>query len=160
MAPSVAAARDDSKVQAAFLTKLAIFVTWPEAAFTTGDAPIVTCALEAPRIAQSLEDIAPNAQVRGRAFEVRRIDDVAQVDGCHIVLIGSGKRRSQRDLTRQLRGKSLLTVAISKHFAEDGGMIGIEMHKGRVAFEVNYRKAKKADLTISSKFLRLASQVH
>ena len=158
--PSVAIAGSDAEVQAAFLTKLAIFVKWPETAFVDSEAPIVTCALNAPKIARSLDSLAADTTVKGRHFEIRRIEAAADTEGCHMVVLGSGNRRSQRSVARQLNTKGLLTVATSRAFAEDGGMVGMEMHKGRIAFEVNNGSAKNADLMISSRLLRLASFVH
>ncbi len=77
-----------------------------------------------------------------------------------MIVIGSGTRRMQRGLARQLRGKGRLTVATSRLFVEEGGMVGMEMYGGKVTFEVNNRNAKGAELAISSRLLRLASAVH
>lgn len=160
LAPAIAAAGSDSEIQAAFLTKIPLFVRWPKSAFTDAEAPIVTCALDAPEIARSLEGAAREAKVKGRDFEIRRIDEAAQAAGCHIIVIGAGARDAQRALARQLRNKGQLTVATSRYFAEDGGMVGMEMFEGRIAFEVNNHVAKSADLIISSRLLKLASYVH
>ncbi len=160
LAPGGALAERDADVQAAFLTKIAIFVTWPDGAFQDTESPIVTCALDAPDIARSLESVASEATANGRAFKIRRIERAKQANGCHMIVIGSGTRRMQRGLARQLRGKGRLTVATSRLFVEEGGVVGMEMYGGKVTFEVNNRNAKGAELAISSRLLRLASAVH
>ena len=57
-------------------------------------------------------------------------------------------------------GCSVLTVSDIDGFADAGGMIQLVREGGRVRFEVNLDSVRGADLTMSSKLLRLASVVH
>ena len=64
-----------------------------------------------------------------------------------------------RDLHCDHFGAAVLTVADRFDFPELGGDIGLELVGGRVSFSINRRKTVRGDLTISSKLMRLASEV-
>jgi hypothetical protein len=151
---------DDADVQALFITKVALYVEWPADAFADPDAPIVIGILDDEQLATALGAAVIDTKAKGRSFEVRPLAAVEEADTCHIVVLGSNRRYDLRRTARELRGKSILTIASSPNFAKDGGILSMEMHRGKVAFEVNNRTAKKSDIKISSRLLRLASNVH
>jgi hypothetical protein len=59
---------------------------------------------------------------------------------------------------RALKGRSILTVSDLEGFERDGGMIRF-VTQTRVRFRINSAAASEANLTISSKLLRLADSV-
>ena len=160
LAPAPASAGDDAEMKAAFITKFAMFVTWPSDSFASAEAPIVMCTLDAGALAQSLQSVAPKARANDRSFEVRRIESAVDADGCHILVLGKADQRTRRRVATTLRGRSTLTVAAAREFTDEGGIVGMAMHKGKVAFEVNNRIARSSDLSISSRVLGLATAVH
>lgn len=52
-----------------------------------------------------------------------------------------------------------LVIGDSSRFVGAGGTIGLVKMGGQIRFEVNTRQARKADLSISSKLLRLAARI-
>jgi hypothetical protein len=154
------ASASDAEMQALFISKVALYVEWPADAFASPDAPVVIGILEDVPFADELASIVVDETVKNRALEVRRLASAAEAEGCHIVVLGSERRSALRRVARDLRGKSILTVAASRDFAKDGGMLSMEMYRGKVAFEVNYRTAKQSDIKISDRLLKLASNVH
>jgi hypothetical protein len=137
-----------------------MFVTWPSGVFASVEAPIVTCTLDAGALGRSLRSVAQEARANDRSFEVRRIEAAADAVGCHIVVLGKADQKTRRSVAAALRGKSTLTVAATREFTDEGGIVGMAMHKGKVAFEVNNRIARSSDLSISSRILGLATAVH
>jgi hypothetical protein len=150
----------DAEIQAKFVSKLALFISWPAGAFASDDAPIRVGILGDDPFDGALAGALANATARGRRFELHSVGSVEEADACHILILGATKKRELRRLARSLEKTSVVSIATSFSFAENGGTIGMEMFKGRVAFEVNNRSAKMVDLKISSRLLQLASTVY
>jgi hypothetical protein len=58
-----------------------------------------------------------------------------------------------------VRGKSILTVGETEMFTRQGGIINFITVDNKVRYEINLDAARRADLDISSKLLRLAKIV-
>ena len=159
-ATAPASAEDVADLQAAFISKVALFVKWPDGSFASDDAPIRVGILGQDRNQGALKRVLATAKTRGRGYEVQPVSNIEQAGQYHILVVNERRARNLRKIARDLRGKSVLSIARSFPFAEDGGILGIEMYKGKVAFEVNNRAAQTANLKISSRLLRLATTVY
>ena len=58
-----------------------------------------------------------------------------------------------------LKNLSILTVGEMKQFVESGGMINFTLVEDKVRFEINLGSAKKVNLKINPKLLKLAVSV-
>ncbi|MCW3088096.1 MAG: putative transrane protein, partial [Sediminibacterium sp.] len=56
-----------------------------------------------------------------------------------------------------LPGKNTLTVSDGRGFVREGGMIRFSTEDNRIRLEINPEAAKKEELLISSKLLRIAA---
>jgi hypothetical protein len=155
-----ATASSDDEIQVKFISKLVIFVEWPEGAFETEEEPIVVGVLGGNPYGAALDSILGSAQARGRSFEIKHLTDVSQAESVHVLLLGERSKSALRSLASALRGVGVVSIAQSWSYAENGGTIGIEMHKGKVAFEVNNRTAKRSGLKLSSRLLQIATTVY
>jgi hypothetical protein len=59
----------------------------------------------------------------------------------------------------ELNRRGVLTVGDAADFARIGGMIGFYVENNKIRLQINARTAKEANLSISSKLLRLAAVV-
>ena len=159
-APATAGAGEVENLQATFISKVALFVKWPEGAFASADAPIRVGILGEARHDDALTRVLTEAKTRGRSYEVQPVISVEEARQYHILIVNETRSRDLRRIARDLNGASVLSIARSFPFAESGGILGIEMHRGKVAFEVNNRAAQEANLKISSRLLRLATTVY
>jgi len=160
LAPAEPIHADDAALEAKFISMLPRFVDWPEGSFDSNVAPIMVGVLGKDPFGGKLSEVLAKASAHGRRYELRPIESVEDVGGLHILILAETNRSSLRKVARKLKGESVLTIARSFPFAEDGGIVGMEIYRGKVAFEVNNRTAKKSKLKISSKLLRLASNVY
>lgn len=158
--PSAGLADDGAEIKASFIMQIAKFVEWPEGAFEAEASPIRVGVLGTSSIYNSLRTELRGAQANGRGFELRYLDSVDKASGVHIIVVTAEGRKSVRQTARALRGMPVLSFGPSFQFAESGGIFGIEIYHGKVAFEVNNRAAKRAELRISSRVLKLASSVY
>jgi len=154
--PTVGLARltQEYDLKAAFLFHFAQFVDWPADALPEGNSPLTIGILGRDPFGKSLDDIVSNETVDGHKLLVRRFQNVAQVDSCHILFIDSSESGRMDQILSHLKGRSILTVGDTKDFALKSGIIGFVLSEKRLRLAVNLAAANVARLTISSKLLR------
>ena len=141
-------------IKAAFLVNFAKYVEWPEAAFPETDSPFRIGILGANPFGDTLAELAGEQDIGGRKMEVEMADDVNELADCHIVFAGGSP-----DLA-PLAEKPVLTVGEQKGFTEQGGVVNFVIVETKVRFEISLKSAKRNDLKVSSRLLKLATKVY
>jgi hypothetical protein len=90
---------------------------------------------------------------------VRRIAAGESLAGCQIVFISASEISSLSIVLERLNGSTVLTVADSPGAARRGVALNMAVAQNKVTFEANLLAARGARLNLSSKLLRLATQV-
>lgn len=145
------------EVKAAFLYHFAHLVDWPEP--SAPGEPFVIAVVGHDPFGATLDEWVAGKWVRGQPVRVQRFAGAAQLDGAHIhmLFVGRGNGKHVRRALSALAGQPVLTVGESQRFAERGGMIGFRVTaEGRVAFDINRRRAEQSGLRMSSQLLKLA----
>jgi hypothetical protein len=143
-------------LKALFLYNFAQFVEWPTSAFRTPDAPLVIGVLGQDRFGKSLDDLTRSEAVHRRKLTIQRFRRFEDVGDCHILFIDRSQAPSLKQIVDGLRAKPVLTVSDIDGFAGRGGMIQFITEEERIRLRINVEAAKAANLTISSKLLKLA----
>lgn len=161
MSAWTASAKDmeDADLKALFIARIVQFVEWPDGTFTSGD-PIRIGILGKEDLGPALEELLGDQKLQGRSVVIESLDEVEPTSDIHIIVVTKRLRSLQRRTIRTLSNLPVVTVGPSFEFAEYGGTIGMELHRGKVAFEVNLASARKAGLRISSRVLKLATTVY
>jgi hypothetical protein len=144
-----------NKIRSAFLLNFARFVDWPPASFSSGNTPFTLCASE-KLLPGVLETTIRGETVNGRTIELRRVSDVGEIKGCHLLYI-SGAHTPV--LLRSAAAANALTVGETPDFLKQGGTIRFVEVANRVRFEISLNAADRAQLRVSSRLLRLADIV-
>jgi|SRR5579862_2805412 len=144
--------------EAAFLTRLAPFVDWPLAAFSSGKSPLVICAVGTDPLAKRLAGMAYSGKNGKRPIRVRVVGTLDALDTCHILFVGASSDLAMR-IARTVRRRPVLTVSRSSGARYQTAMIIFAVDRGRVRFDVDDATAAGSRLTISSKLLALARNV-
>jgi hypothetical protein len=76
-----------------------------------------------------------------------------------VLFVSKSEKGRVRHILATLQGKSILTVGDTEAFARQGGMINFITVGNKVRYEINVEAARRANLDISSKLLRLAKIV-
>jgi hypothetical protein len=148
------------QVKAVFLFNFARFVSWPAKSFPDSTAPIVIGVLGDDPFGSYLDETVRGEKVNNRALNVQRYRRVSEVRNCQVLFVSrSESDRFEQDFA-SLRGRAILTVGDAEDFAARGGMIRLAMEKNKVRMRVNLEVVKAANLTISSKLLRVAEIEH
>jgi hypothetical protein len=156
-APLLAAQFSIDAVKAAYLFRFASYVEWPEAA--RGDAAFLIGVIGAEDVAVHLEHLINGMSVHSRPVRVRRVAKPQDLDGIHILYVGSRVFRSSRPLRALAIGKPILIVTDSPHGFAGGGVINFIEVNRNLRFEISLDAAERSGLKIDSALLSVAARV-
>ncbi len=152
-------AKTEYKFKAIYLYNLLQFVEWPLGSFPEQSSPIIIGILGEDPFGQVLDQTVQNEKVQNHEIAVRRFNDLDEVKECHLLFIGKSEKSRTDEVLRKMQKRDVLTVSEVEGFAEHGGAVNFYIEKNKLRFEVNTDALKKANLKVSSKFLRLAKIV-
>jgi hypothetical protein len=147
------------EVKANFLSKLSIFVEWPEGALPPGPAPFLLCVFGDFAFGSSLAETTRGTSVHERRVEIRWVRKEQELRSCQILFVSRSQQRRYSQVLEAVRGQSVLTVGETTEFLDAGGIVSFAMEQETVQFEVNLAEASKAHLKISSQMLAQARRV-
>jgi hypothetical protein len=147
-------------VKAIFLYNFAQFIEWPSDAFPHADAPLIIGVLGDDPFGPYLDEATKNERVNNHPLSVRRFRNLNEIDECHILFISTSEKDKIKDICRKLVSTNTLTVGDSPNFTKQGGMIRFYSEENKTRIRINLIATKNAELTISSKLLRLADIVN
>ncbi|HEY1837700.1 MAG: YfiR family protein [Rhizomicrobium sp.] len=143
----------EAAIKAAYVPKLAPFVTWP--AQEKADGAFDLCVSGSDEVTKLLPQSAAGQQVNGRAIQVRQLADGADTQGCQILYVANSPATPQ--MLAAVRGKPVLTVIDGVQSAH--GIVQFVVVQDHVRFNIDNGLATAAGLAISSKLLGLANAV-
>ena len=142
------------QVKAAFLFNFAKFVEWPPNAFADANTPFVIGVLGQDPFGSYLDETVRGEQVNGRQLTVQRYRSVADIQKCHVLFISRSESERLDQIVADLKYRKILIVTDAEGGA-GGVMIRFINEGNKIRFKIDVRAAKAANLTISSKLLRL-----
>lgn len=145
-------------VKAAFLYNFTKFVEWPPAAFP--DSAFRVCVLGDDPFGKSLKNLT-GQEVAGRKLQVLvfREHERIRTEDCNVLFISRSERGRLPEILSGVQDSPVLTVADTRGFLEDGGVINFTLEGSKVRFEISQEAADRAGIKISSKLMRLATRV-
>ena len=143
------------RLKAAFLYNFALFTEWPAEVGST----LNLCIHGSDPFGRELDALQGKA-VAARSIAVLRKGVSEPLKSCHIVFIASSAIASLPRVLDELRDTPALTVADTPGAARQGVALNMAVVQNRIAFEANLQAARAAHLGLSSKLLRLATEVH
>ena len=144
------------QVKAVFLFNLAQFVEWRPRAFPDPSAPLIIGVLGDDPFGGYLDETLRGEKVNNRPLMLQRYRRAAEIRTCHVLFISRSEKDRLEQIFASLRGRTTLTVGDSDDFITRGGMIRLVKERGKIRIGINLEAVKTANLTISSKLLRLA----
>jgi hypothetical protein len=154
MASGSAQQTRETELKAAFLLNFALFVNWPEHAFTSPEAPLVIGVLGSAGLKESLDAVVAGEQANGRRIETALYETASDAANAHILYFALGV--NYREALPHFAGRPVLTVGESIGFTPAGGILRLANERGSFGLRVNLQTARSNHLEISPKLLRLA----
>lgn len=142
------------RLKAAFLYNFAAFTEWP----ADVGATLTLCIHGADPFGSEID--ALNGKSAGsRRIEVARKSSLEALKGCQIVFVSASAAGQLPRVIDAVRSLPVLVIADTPGTLRQGAMLNMNLVQGRVTFEANLAAARSARLTLSSKLLRLATEV-
>ena len=154
--PVFAEPPSEYQVKSAFLYNFAKFIDWPDSAFKNDEAPIRIGILGDNPFGDLLKKTVAGKKIRGRDVIIASVSKVEAITGFNILFISSSENKRLPSIFSYLDGTSVLTIGEIDGFANKGGIINFFKYENKIRFEINNENARKANLIISSKLLKLA----
>jgi hypothetical protein len=145
-------------LKAAYLYNFTKFVEWPPEAFKDNLSPINLYILGADPFGVTLDSIK-NRMVQGRRLNIKHVNHIEEISGCHILFISASEKENLRSILRALKNSTILTVSEIERFGQRGGIINFILVENKIHFEINPDAAQQSGLKISSQLLKLAKIV-
>lgn len=142
------------QVKAAILYNFTQFTEWPASV-----GPVLDLCVAGRDPFGAALDALDQKPVGARRLRVRRLDETGAAAGCHILYLSASKAASPAATFAEIDRSPVLTVADTPGSARRGVMLNMAVSGSKVTFEVNLQSARAAGLSLSSKVLRLATDV-
>lgn len=146
-------------IKAAFLYNFALYVSWPDNVPAAAGGTFVIGVLGRDPFMGSLDALAAERTVAGKAITVRRFATPADRVPCHILFVASADPAELEGVVEATRGSGTLVVGDTPGCAARGAAIGFVLRESKIRFQVNPAAARDSGLVLSSKLLRLAEIV-
>ncbi len=143
------------KVKAVFLFNFTQFVEWPASAFNSPTSPFVIGILGDDPFGNFIDETVSGEKIGGHQLIVQRYHELKDVKNCHILFINSNDPDRIKEFIAT-GPRTILTVSDADNFMKMGGMIRLFTESSKIRLQINPEAAKTADLSISSKLLRVA----
>ena len=147
------------RVKATFLFQFTQFVEWPDDAFRSLEAPLAICILGDDPFGTFLDETVRDEKAQGHPISVTRYQRLEDVANCQLLFVSRKHASRVRDIAEAHKNQSVLIVGDSDGFVDNGGIVQFVTEQNKVHLRINLNAAKGANLTISSKLLRLATLV-
>ncbi len=147
------------QIKAAFLYNFVKFVEWPADRFADESSSIMLCVIGKDPFGATLEDTVTGKTANGRYIDIRRIDNVDDLNACHLLFVGLSEPERLRQIFAISHAANALTVGDIDDFIEFGGVISLSKRANKIQFEINLIAARQTRLKLDLKLLRLASSV-
>jgi len=146
-------------VKTAMVYKITKFVSWPDTAFDLDDSPLNICVAKGGSFAKPMKSLQ-GRKVGGHAIEIVTFKDVTAVEQpCQVLVISRRESKQADQLLLAVAMKPVLTIGDSDGFAEQGGIIGLELDQSRISFAINVDASQQVGLGINAQLLQLAKIV-
>jgi hypothetical protein len=152
--------RKEYNVKGAFLYSFGRYASWPPAAFAGEHSPFVIGVLGESSIQGVLQQIQQTKKINNRPIEVRTIQDPQRAQGCHMLFLPQSlPAEFQREVIQLFDRTPVLLIGETDGFAEWGGIINFQVQEGSVRFEINIEAARRREISVDAKLLKLATLV-
>jgi len=147
------------QLKAVFLFNFVQFVDWPPSATQDSQPSLLIGILGDDPFGTFLDEIVRGERLGARSIQVRRYRRIADIEECNILFISRSENERVPEILSAVKNRPVLTVSDGDGFASQGGIIQFFTDKNRIRIRINLDAAQAANLTISSKLLRVAEVV-
>lgn len=147
------------QLKAVFLYNFAQFTEWPTNAFPGTNSPVIIGVLGKDPFGRILDETVRGETINGRPLVVQRYNRVEDIKECHVLFVSASEGNQLSPVFASVKSRAILTVGETDNFVLSGGIIRFAIAANKIRLRINLDAARRANLSISSKLLRLADIV-
>jgi hypothetical protein len=153
---SAAAPVPEYAMKATYLYNFMVYTQWPRSGATP--APSMTMCILGPDPFGAATANLQRKTINGTPITVSVINSLEGVRKCQLLYVTERESGNMDAVLRQISDAPVLTVAESP--VASNAAIQLALEGQRLVFDVNQAQLRRASLTLSSKVLQLAREVH
>jgi hypothetical protein len=146
----------EQSIKAGLLYNFLKYTEWPQEDPAASTATV--CIFGKDPFRGSLQPMTKRT-VNQRPIALRRMDDIQETAGCHLLFVNADEKAQWPQLSEFLAEKSVLTVSDMGEFASLGGMIEFGQKDDRIDVRINMEALTSARLQVQERLLSLGHVV-
>jgi hypothetical protein len=149
------------QVKAAFIYNFINFIEWPEQ-IMGDDIKEIKIGIIGDDPFKAAFDPIKSKLVKNKKIVIERfgsfkkLKEKEAINNCHLIFIASSEKGNCKTIVETIGENTILTIGDHKKILRNGGIIEFFEEDNKIRFNINNEQAKKAQLVIRSKLLRLA----
>lgn len=158
MAPlqSASASQSEYALKSVFLYNFCRFIDWPDSAFASPNEPFIIGIIGDDPFGSLLNEAIEGEKYHNRPIRIDHFRTPGDIKRCHLLFVSHAGAGRVDSILAAVAGKSVLTVSETEDFLNRGGMITLTAEQNRIRLRINLAPLESANLTVSSKLLRVA----
>jgi hypothetical protein len=143
----------EAQVRAALILNLTRFTEWPTSRTPDPQSPLTLCFMGKDPVRAEMETLLAAQKNPDRPRIVKRIGDLSEAGGCHVLFLGAGQEKKLGDARALLAKDAVLTISED---AKSGTVLQLPLVDDRVRILVDLPLALQSGLKLSSRLLQVA----
>jgi YfiR/HmsC-like len=151
-----AAPPNEYALKSVFLYNFCQFIEWPESAFSSPSEPLIIGIVGEDPFEALLKEAVSGETYHNRPIRIEHYRGPGDIRHCHLLFIGRSETSRLAEILQTVDSKSIVTVGETEDFLDRGGMISLPADRNRVHLRIKPSALYAANLSVSSKLLRVA----
>jgi hypothetical protein len=143
-------------LKSVFLYNFCHFIDWPESSFTSPNEPLIIGIVGDDPFGSLLKEAVEGETYHNRPIVIEHYHGPRDIKHCHLLFVGRTEATRVDAILAAVNSKSVVTVGETEDFLDHGGMIALPADKNRVRLRIRPATMRAANLSVSSKLLRVA----
>lgn len=143
-------------LKSVFLYNFCHFIEWPESAFTSPNEPFIIGIVGDDPFGPSLKEAVEGESYHNHPIVIEHYRGPKDIRHCHLLFVPRSEGGNVDAILGTLNSKSVVTVGETEDFLDHGGMIALPTDRNRVHLRIKPATMRAANLSVSSKLLRVA----
>lgn len=150
-------------IKAIYSYKISIFTVWPKSKLNDNQPFFNFCVIGHNPFTKQTQVMLAEKTVQQApiAFKIfpSGLAPKKNLAECHILYISHSERHRVSTIIKAIQSEPVLTISDIPHFDKQGGMISLWKKNQKMRFYINMTAIKQANLSLSSKILKLNEKV-
>lgn len=143
-------------LKSVFLYNFCHFIEWPESAFSSPTDPLIIGVVGEDPFGKLLTEAVEGEKYHNRPIKIEHYRSARDIRRCHLLFVTRSETPHLEQILAAIGVEGVVTVGETDDFLDRGGMITLPIDRNRVRLRIAPSTLRAANLSVSSKLLRVA----